>query len=382
MMENLHTDLLIVGGGLIGRGIAYEALRRGRKVTLLSEARAGEAVQAAAGMLAPVSEAEPILAPLTQLGLDSLARYPKFVEDLERLTNAPVDYQPHGAILVATSADHRSLLTHLYEAQRALDLQAEWLDADRLRTLEPHLSPRVMSGVSVPGDHHIDPRALYQSLGQAIAHYDGRSVPGRAVAPRLKDDRIYGVLAETPQGKLTLDARQVVLTAGAWSSEVFAELVPLPLRPIKGQILRLAGERLLNRVLRTPDVYLVPRSSGELWVGASTEDVGFDPDPTAGVIMDLLWQTRRALPGVTELTFVEARSGFRPALRDHLPAIGATHVPGLFVATGHYRNGVLLLPSTAHHLVNALEQAPPAVLTPFLPTRFHEGDRASEKIAR
>ena len=129
----------------------------------------------------------------------------------------------------------------------------------------------------------------------------------------------------------------------------------LPIRPVKGQILRLRGPQLVRHVLRTPDVYLVPREDGELVVGATTEEQGFDTTITTWAVMDLLRDAWRILPGISELELAETSAGLRPALRDHLPAIGPTAVEGLFVATGHYRHGVLLSPITAKLLAGAMD---------------------------
>ncbi|HET8645021.1 MAG TPA: FAD-dependent oxidoreductase, partial [Vicinamibacteria bacterium] len=173
------------------------------------------------------------------------------------------------------------------------------------------------------------------------------------------------------EGGERVAARHVVVCAGAWSPEALPGLPALPLRPVRGQIVRLRGEELIRHVVRTPEVYLVPRGDGELLVGATSEERGFDPAPTAGAVLELLREAFRALPGIAELAVAELTVGFRPALRDHLPAIGPTRVPGLFLATGHYRNGVLLAPVTARLLVDGLLQGRmPDALAPFAPQRF------------
>mgnify|MGYP003335244832 CR=1 FL=1 len=166
------------------------------------------------------------------------------------------------------------------------------------------------------------------------------------------------------------------MTAGAWSRQIASPIlgmpvVPLPMRPVKGQILRLRGERIIQHVVRTPDVYLVPRADGELVIGASMEDVGFDERSRAGAVHDLLREARRAVPGIAELDLAECNVGFRPALRDHLPAIGAVDGAGLFVATGHFRNGVELAPITARLLADLIcDGRLDPLLEPFAPGRF------------
>ena len=157
-----------------------------------------------------------------------------------------------------------------------------------------------------------------------------------------------------------------VLAAGVWSGEVDAPLPPLGLRPVKGQLVRLGGPELLRHVVRSPDVYLVPRRGGELLVGATMEEQGLDALPTAGAVLDLLREAWRILPGLYDLAVTELSVGFRPAVRDHRPVIGATSTRGLYVATGHFRNGVLLAPATAHYLAEWIAKgAAPAALAPF-----------------
>jgi glycine oxidase len=165
-----------------------------------------------------------------------------------------------------------------------------------------------------------------------------------------------------------------VLAAGAWSSQDVAwPAPPLGVRPVKGQLVRLHGRDLLRHVVRAPQVYLVPREGGDLVVGATMEEQGFDPTPTAGAVMDLLWNARLIVPAIYDLQLAEVDVGFRPATRDHLPVIGATDVRGLYVATGHFRHGVLLAPVTAGLLADLivegrLEQS----LAPFRPQRLAE----------
>jgi glycine oxidase len=157
-----------------------------------------------------------------------------------------------------------------------------------------------------------------------------------------------------------------VLAAGVWSGDVEAALPPLGLRPVKGQLVRLAGPELLRHVVRSPDAYLVPRRGGELLVGATMEEQGLDALPTAGAVLDLLREAWRILPGVYDLSVTELSVGFRPAVRDHRPVVGAAATHGLYVATGHFRNGVLLAPATAHHLAEwIVEGVPPPALAPF-----------------
>jgi glycine oxidase len=175
-----------------------------------------------------------------------------------------------------------------------------------------------------------------------------------------------------------------VLAAGVWSEDVEALVSPLGLRPVKGQVVRLTGPELIRHVVRSPDVYLVPRRGGELLVGATMEEQGLDALPTAGAVLDLLREAWRLLPGVYDLAVTELSVGFRPAVRDHRPVIGRTTTPGLYVAIGHFRNGVLLAPATAHHLAEwIVGGSAPAALAPFRVERLEApADAAASGVRR
>ena len=180
--------------------------------------------------------------------------------------------------------------------------------------------------------------------------------------------------AEQSRKAFAIRSKSAILAAGAWSSRDLSwPAGPLGVRPIKGQLVRLRGPELIRRVVRAPRAYLVPRPGGELVVGATMEEQGFDPSPTAGAVMDLLWNARLVAPAVYDLEMVEVNVGFRPATRDHLPLIGATEVPGLYVATGHFRHGVLLAPATAALLAELIVDGRlDPMLVPFLPQRGDE----------
>ena len=191
----------------------------------------------------------------------------------------------------------------------------------------------------------------------------------------------WKAVVEVPGDRLEISAENVIVAAGAWTRDAAVACERLPLRPVKGQVLRLRGERLLRHVIRTPDVYIIPRASGDLVLGASSEEQGFDARPTAGPMMDLLYNAWRALPGVYELELDEVCVGFRPALRDHLPAIGATEHDRLYVATGHYRNGILLAPATAALLADLIDGQNPELLRGLEPGRFAPAGVGEDTIA-
>ena len=377
----MKGHMVVVGGGLQGTALAYEAAKRGYSVDILERPQSGEAYRAAAGMLAPISEAEPVLEPLTRFGLESLRLYSDFIEELESRSGERCDFQARGALHVAVSHDQLSLLNHIQAIQESMGLRTEWLDADEARELEPRLSPRMQGALLLRDEAQLDPMSLMTCLRAAMSSLHIRRHSIEAVDRfLLSEGRACGVCARLVEdaskpagsGLYSFDADQVIVAGGAWTHQI-PGLEYLPLRPVKGQVLRVKGERLLTRTVRTPDVYLVPRSSGRIWIGASVEEVGYDPTPRAGEVMELLWEARRVLPGVTELEFEGVVAGFRPTLRDHLPAIGAAGPPGLWLSTGHYRNGVLLLPATIRYLLDAVETGDSSpLLAPFSPLRFSE----------
>jgi len=350
-----RVGAVIVGGGIIGMSIAFEMARRGLQVLVLERDGIGSGASGvSAGMLAPVSEAEHETSPLARLGLHSLDRYPSFVRAVEDVSGIPCDLRLEGTLLVARTRDDEAELLHLQGIQRRLGLVAEWLDAREVLQREPHLSPRIHGALFAAREGQVDPRAMLRSLHAAVRGLGGRVRTGAPVE-RIEPGR-GGLVVQGRVGDVrgSVWCEVAVLAAGAWSDAVRHPGPALRVRPVKGQILRLTGCGLLRHVVRAPDVYLVPRSSGELVVGATVEERGFDPHPTAGAVSDLLWAARLLVPGIYDCALQEVAVGFRPVTRDALPVIGPTHVPGLYVATGHFRHGVLLAPATAELLAETI----------------------------
>jgi glycine oxidase len=363
-----RSEVIVVGGGVTGLAVAYELARRDREVLVLDRNDLpGVATRAAAGMLAPTSEADLTDRVMVNLELDSLARYPEFVSTLEGLTGESCGYRTEGTLWVALDRDQDGELERLASMQRAKGLAARRLTPAEIQSREPHLSGRIVAGLLAPGDYQIDPRALSRALVAALARLGGRVAVGcRATRVEHVDGRVEAVTGLTEGRPFQVRADAVVLAAGVWSEDVTAPVPSLGVRPVKGQLVRLRGPELVRHIVRSPDVYLVPRRGGELLIGATMEEQGLDATPTAGAVLDLLREAWRLLPGVYDLALSEVSVGFRPAVRDHLPVIGATATRGLYVATGHFRNGVLLAPATAHHLAEWIVRGtPPAALAPF-----------------
>jgi glycine oxidase len=374
LTHHLDADVVVIGGGIIGLACAYELLRRGKSVVVLERERSGSGAGAvAAGMLAPVSEVETEEPAFVGLALESCGLYPAWVRDVEADAGLTCGYREEGSLLLALHRDHELEFERLMRTQRRMGLQSELVTRDQALEKEPYISPRVVSGLYVPGDRQVNPRRLTRALAAAIEARGGTIIEGEAARPAFEGGRAASAVSPSHEVR----AEAVLVAAGAWSAQIWpgagdgqpqpgspgtVPAGPLPMRPVKGQILRLRGPRLINHVLRTPDVYLVPREDGELVIGATSEEQGFDTTITTWAVMDLLRDAWRILPGISEMELSEISAGLRPALRDHLPAIGPTAVEGLFLATGHYRHGVLLAPVTARLLADALkgEPVPPA----------------------
>lgn len=375
-------DAVVVGAGVIGLSIAYELLCRDRSVVVIEKDRPGAGASGAAGgMLAAISEAEDQPDTLTELCLEAARQYPGFVVGLERVAGRRTGYRDEGTLWVALNRDDQRELERLEATLSGQDLPVEHLDAGQIIALEPHLSARVLGGLRVASDHQIDPRALLRVLQRAVRALGGRFLcPARVLRVVEKNGRAAGVLAVDPDGREhVVAARHVVLAAGAWTdASILGPDSPFSLRPVKGQLVRLRGPVLIRHVARTPDVYVVPREDGELLIGATVEEMGFDVSPRAGAVMDLLRHAWDLLPGSYDLDFVSVDVGLRPATDDHLPLIGPGVLDGLLLATGHYRHGILLAPVTARGIAAWIAGEPvDARLLPFVP----QARSASETVA-
>ncbi|WP_371550134.1 glycine oxidase ThiO [Streptomyces sp. NBC_00554] len=372
------SDVLVIGGGIIGLVTAWRAAQRGFTTALLDPEPGGGAAQVAAGMLAAVTELHYGEQTLLGLNLASADRYPDFVAELTEATGQDLGYRRCGTLAVALDADDRAHLRELHALQRQSGLDSEWLSGRECRRLEPMLAPGVRGGLRVDGDHQVDPRRLAKALVTACER--AGVVFHRTWAERLTvvRDRAAGVV--TADGT-ELSAEQVVLAAGSLSGRLAGvpEAVLPPVRPVKGQVLRLTVpkpyapflSRTVRAVVRGSHVYLVPRENGELVVGATNEELGWDTTVTAGGVYELLRDAHELVPGITELPLTETRAGLRPGSPDNAPLLGPTELDGLLLATGHYRNGVLLTPVTGDALAHALATGElPEVARPFTPKRF------------
>ena len=373
------SDVLVVGGGIIGLVTAWRAAQRGLSTAVVDPEPGGGAARVAAGMLAAVTELHYGEQTLLGLNLASARRYPEFAAELTEATGQDLGYRRCGTLAVALDADDRAHLRELHTLQQGSGLESEWLSGRECRRLEPMLAPGVRGGLRVDGDHQIDPRRLAKALVTACER--AGVVFHRTWAERLRvaGDRATGVVIA---GGAELAAGQVVLAGGSLSGQLAGvpDAVLPPVRPVKGQVLRLTVPKryapFLNRtvraVVRGSHVYLVPRENGELVVGATSEELGWDTTVTAGGVYELLRDAHELVPGITELPLTETRAGLRPGSPDNAPLLGPTELDGLLLATGHYRNGVLLTPVTGDAMAHALTTGElPEEARPFTPRRFH-----------
>ena len=381
MSENTQvTDIAIVGGGMVGLSVARALTQRGRHVTVIEGAQIGErsAANVAAGMLAPAAEVDLTDPLLTTLAVASHHEYGAWVADLQRDSGVDVGYEEQGTLIVAMHQDHLARLEALYAVQVERGLPTARITTAEARQYEPFLSPNIIGALRTP-DGQVNPRLLLRALPIALERAGATLFPGTRVLDVSRTGDRYTITVERDGATSTVQAQQVLIAAGAWSKQIVATIegvpaLPLPMRPVRGQILRLRGERLIQHVVRSPDVYLVPRADGELVVGATMEEMGFETKPTAGGVRHLLTEAWSTLPGTAELEVAELGVGFRPALRDHNPAIGNVDGRGLFVASGHFRNGVELAPVTGRIVANlmcgSLDATDAAMIAPFAPDRF------------
>ncbi len=379
-MEQEHrasADVVIVGGGVIGLAVAWRAAARGLRVSLIERATVGGGTShLAAGMLAPISEADPSEQPQLALGVAASRAYPPFVTELAAASPLDPGYLTCGTIIAARDRDEAEAITRALELRVSLGLSARRLRASEARALEPALAPTLRLALEFPDDHVIDPRALIAALADA-ARRAGAEIRERTPVAEVMcgPDRVRGVRL-LDGGSVA--AEQVVVAAGVWSGDLsgLPDDARMPLHPVKGQILRLhdpAGPGLLSHVLRMDGGYVVPRGDGRYVIGATVEERGFDATVTAGALYGLLQNASELLPGISELVVDEFSAGFRPRTPDNAPIIGRGSPAGLHWATGHYRNGILLAPITAEIVVAELLDEPidqRLELASFSPRRF------------
>ncbi len=354
----------VVGAGVIGLACAWRLSQNGHTVTVVAPQPGGPdgASHVAAGMLAPVTEAQFGESALTTLLLEGAAHWPGFATELAAATGTAIGYDTTGTVTVALDASDRAHLDDLLAYQHSLGLSAYRRSASECRRLVPALSPTLRGGIEVPGDHHVDNRALLRALVEACRRSGVAFVETsvRAVEPGP-------VLVLADGDRLGTD--HVLLAAGVGVAAIggLDEAGLPPVRPVKGHAVRLGPcggappllTRTVRGLVRGHSIYLVPRPDGSLVVGATVEERS-DTTVQAGAVHELLCDARAVVPGIDELELLEASAGLRPATPDNTPRIGWTALDGVAVATGHSRNGILLAPLTAAAVVDLVARRPVA----------------------
>jgi glycine oxidase len=362
------SDVLVIGGGVIGCSIAHALSTRGADVTVIDPRPVGGgASRASAGMLAPFSEGRHN-PELQALGARSLTRYDALVQALLE-EGLSVPYARTGSIDVALDARGAGALDDAAAALAQDGIACERLDRTSLRASEPRVSPGAVAGLKIPAHGTVDVRALVSALWRSAASRGARLVQTRA----HRVSRSTSALRVTT-GEETFEASRVVLAAGCWAGQVDIDgVAPLPVQPVRGQLLALRTESaILRHALWGPECYLVPWPDGTILVGATVEHVGFDERATATGVAQLLQAATALLPALAGATFLDVRVGLRPGTLDDLPIVGAsTQLEGLIYATGHYRNGALLTPLTAHDVAVLAGGTPlDPIWAPCAPQRF------------
>jgi glycine oxidase len=349
-------DALVVGAGVVGLACAWRLAERGLRVCVLERERPGAGSSSvAAGMLAPVGEVSWGEERLLRANLESAAAWPAFAAELGEASGREVSYRACGALHVALDRDEAEELRRRHDLQLELGLESEWLRPSGCRSLEPGLATSLAGGIHAPTEAEADPRLVVSALAEAFRRAGGEIVTGDEPAELIAaGGRVRGV--RTRDG-LAIEAEGVVVSTGAWAGS--AEWLPRgarpPVRPVKGQILVLRGpEPVCERIVASRWVYLVPRADGRLVVGATVEERGFERTITAGGVHELLREAYRLLPEVAELEIVDMTAGLRPGSPDNAPLVGRGALDGLVLATGHYRNGILLAPLTAEAVAATL----------------------------
>ncbi len=365
--------VLIVGGGVAGLALGWRLLHAGRAVHLFERDRAGRGASwAAAGMLAPDAEIGFEDPELYRLNRESLRRWPAFAAALEAESGIGTGFRTGGAVHVAADRDEAEALRRRYDFMKAQGLDIRWLSPAEALDIEPFIASRPAAVMYCPSDSQVDSRALVEALQASFLKAGGTLREGIAVHAVEPDAEAPTVMTENGE---RIEGSCVVLATGAWAhgmDGLAADQRP-PVRPVRGQMMELDVEPPfdLQHVVRSAHMCVVPKSGGRVLVGTTMEEMGFDARVTAGGLYTILEEARRIVPGIDDLPVRDIWAGLRPASRDHLPILGPSSAPGVVMATGFYRHGMLLAPvaseEVAHYLLTGETSA---WIAPFLPGRF------------
>lgn len=374
----MQTDVVIVGGGVIGCSIALRLARSGLKVAVIERARIGrEASWAAAGMLSPQTEASGP-GPFFDLCLRSRTIYPDWAAELEDLSGLAVEYRNEGSLCISLSEDDEKLARQWSAWQLDAGLKIETVTPNDLRKLEPAVTHSATGALFVPGDHQLENRRLMVALEEALRRLGVELIEERSVdGVLIQQGRATGI----SHGSERIDAGAIVIAAGCWSSQLLGPIgIDAETVPARGQMIAVKGGRApISHVLHSTSCYAIPRLDGRILIGSTVEHVGFRKAITARGVASLLTAAIEMTPELRGFEIVEAWSGLRPDTADHLPILGPGGVDNLFLATGHFRNGILLAPITAELVATSIETGRlPAAFVPFSVDRLRSGPQRSE----
>lgn len=368
-MNHASGDVVVVGAGLIGLSIAFELAERGANVRVYDRAEPARAASwAGAGMLAPYTErlTEPRLLALCSA---SLAEYPSFVERIAAASEIASHLRLDGVFYAAFDEDGLEALRREARGLNERGIECEVVDRAGALAAEPWLNATLVGGILKPAEGHVDNRRLGRALIAACNARGVRIEQTMEIEVECDARRVLGV--RTDRGFVA--SRAVVNACGAWAAQLAGvppSCVP-PVEPVKGEMIALgvpAG--FVRRATWVPGAYLVPREDGRLLIGATVEPTGFDERVTAAGVHELLHATLSAAPALASFSVTETWAGLRPGTPDGLPFLGPTPLDGFFLATGHYRNGILLAPATARSIADAIQTGESAALAPFAIARL------------
>ena len=393
MSDQQTWDVAIVGGGIIGLSCAFELARRRHRVVVIERDEPGQhASRVAAGLLGtaslPVGEGDNIF----PLKLDSLRRFPEYIAKVESIGRRGAGYRMEGTLWVARDAEEDEQLDALHEKRTQLGLRSVRVTGPEIFPIEPELASGLAGGLLVDEDVQVDPRRLLEALRRGVRNVRAKLLTRtRAVGGEFDEsEKVWSVHVRSQDADEEVEpirANNVLITAGPWCDDIVAArgesgtpLSPTGVGPVKGQLLRMRGPRVIDRVLRTSNVSLAQRRDGELIVASTKEpEAGWDLTPTAEAREELLDRASGLLTRIRELDLDEHSVGLRPAVADQMPIIGPAGQPGLWIATGHFQHGILLAPSTAFWLAQAIESVEvPELLKPYGVDRLGQTQRSME----